>query len=177
MATKTKTLTRVILGAGGAVAVGYGVYYATHVGTVRTLEREKGDLETKVFVSQGKTRRAESRALENESLFKVLQQQTEVEQRSAAELQQQLDEARYKVQRLEEQYQQKQEEIERIHSELADVSKGIEEAKAEAKRFKEEAALADRSLRTLSAQIVQAKSQLNPLNHPLVRNMYKRDSS
>lgn len=53
---------------------------------VSALQLEKDEMETKVFVAQGRRRRAESTILESESLVKALQQQTEMDQKSLAEI-------------------------------------------------------------------------------------------
>eukprot|EP00879_Flechtneria_rotunda_P005052 GHRR01005329.1.p1 GENE.GHRR01005329.1~~GHRR01005329.1.p1 ORF type:complete len:178 (+),score=53.07 GHRR01005329.1:367-900(+) len=165
--------SKAALAAGGLLVAGYGSYYMLNVGTVSKLEREKGDLETKAFVAQGRARRAEGNILESETLVKALQQQVELNNKAVIEVSQQLDAARLKVQQLEAQQQQKEADIQRMKADMAKAQRQREQAKSEVEQFKKESALAEKALQALNEQVAQARKQLNPLNHPVVKNFYK----
>ena len=166
-------LRKVAAGAGGLVVFSYGAYYATHQSQVSALEREKTDLETKVFVAQGKSRKAENAITDNTSLIKVLQQQAELQKKSASELVQQLDAAREKVKQLEAQQAQKEADLKKIDTDIGKAGKTIEQARVDVQRFKDEAKLAEKALQTIGQQVADARKQLNPLNHPFIRDLRK----
>ncbi len=158
--------------AGGSV-LGYGAYYASQATAVSALKRQKGEAETKVFVSQGKFRRAESTIQETDSLIKALQQQTEQGKRGLAEVGQQLAAARQQVQQLEAVQQQKQEEVQRTHQDIERAQAALEQARRDLTQSKQDTTMAEQSLRLLNQQMADAKSRYNPLNHPRVKGMFK----
>lgn len=167
------SLRKVAAGAGGVVLLGYGTYYATHSSQVSALEREKTDLETKVFVAQGKSRKAENAMNDNTSLVKVLQQQAELQQKSASELSQQLELARDKVKQLEAQQAQKEADLKKIDTDISKARKSIDQARIDVQRYKDEAKLTEKALQTISQQVADARKQLNPLNHPAIRDLLR----
>lgn len=140
---------------------------------VRELQKEQDTLTTKQFVAKGKLRRAENDVTEAESLIKALQQQSELDSKSVSELTQQLEAARLKVQQLEAQQQQKEADLQRVREDMGKAQKQRDQARVDIERFRKEAALAEKALAALNDQVAQAKKQLNPLNHPLVRDLYK----
>lgn len=140
---------------------------------VKQLLKEQEALSTKQFVAKGKLRRAESDVSEADTLIKALQQQTDLDSRTITDVTQQLEAARLKVQQLEAQQQQKEADLQRAKDDIAKAQKQRDQAKVDIDRFRKEAALAEKALTALNEQVAQARKQLNPLNHPLVRNMYK----
>jgi hypothetical protein len=174
MAAKTAvTPARAVLGLGALGLAGFGAYYVAQNAELVALAAAKQELETKVFVAQGKARRAESRVLETESLIKALQQQTELGLKSEADIELELTAARQAVARLEEQQAQKREDLQRLKYDFNKAQVALEDARREAVRFKQDAAAADHSLQQASAQLVAARERLNPLQHPAIKEFFK----
>eukprot|EP00878_Enallax_costatus_P018593 GHUV01019581.1.p1 GENE.GHUV01019581.1~~GHUV01019581.1.p1 ORF type:complete len:149 (+),score=63.45 GHUV01019581.1:1279-1725(+) len=141
---------------------------------VKQLEKEQDALNTKQFVAKGKLRHAESDITEADTLIKALQQQTELDSRAISEITQQLDAAKLKVQQLEAQQQQKEADLQRAKDDIVKAHKQKDQAKTDIERFRKEAALAEKALAALQDQVAQARKQLNPLNHPVVRDLYSK---
>lgn len=141
---------------------------------VKQLEKEQTALSTKQFVAKGRIQHAESDITESDTLIKVLQQQTEVDSKAISEVTQQLDAAKLKVQQLEAQQQQKESDLQRAKDDIVKAHNKREQAKTDIERFRKEAALAEKALAALQDQVVQARKQFNPLNHPRVRELYSK---
>lgn len=152
----------------------YGVYYAVQYNEVTKIQREYASTEQQAYLEQGKQRRAESKLLEQESLIKALQQQADLERTGVKELEKQLESTRLKVHQLESQVKEKVKDLERIEKERQAATGQIERAKAESKRHKEAATLAEQSLKLLELQVQESKAKLNPLHHPLVKQYFNR---
>lgn len=161
------------LAIGAGLTAGVGAYYITQSSVVSALQVEKDEMETKVFVAQGKRRRCESTILESDSLIKALQQQSELDQKSLTEIIQELEAARVKVAQLEAQQQQKESDLTRMQLDMQRAAQQRQTAKEEIDRFTREAALAEKALAALNDQVAAAQQQLNPLNHPKVRSFFK----
>jgi peptidoglycan hydrolase CwlO-like protein len=78
------------------------------------------------------------------------------------------------VQQLEAQQQQKEKDVQRMRSDIIKAQQQRDQARSDVERFRLEAALAEKALAALNEQVAAARRQLNPLNHPLVRDFYKR---
>ncbi|GBF88114.1 hypothetical protein Rsub_00826 [Raphidocelis subcapitata] len=154
--------------AGGGLAV-YGAYWASQAGVVTALERQREDLETKVFVSQSKARRAESDALETEALIGALRQQSDLDSAVASEIAAQLEAARAEVSRLEAAQQQRRDSAARAKREAAEAAARLEQLRLDAVQFKADASKADAALGIAAAEVAAARQRMsNPLKHPLV---------
>ncbi|WIA36575.1 hypothetical protein OEZ86_007867 [Tetradesmus obliquus] len=162
------------MAAGGLFVAGGGAYYMSQIGTVKQLEKEHDVLATKTFVAKGKFKRAESDILESESLIKALQQQTDLDMRAITAISQELEAAKLKVQQLEAQQQQKEADVQRMRADVVKAQQQRDQARSDIEKFRKEAALAEKALAALDEQVAAARKQLNPLNHPLVRDFYKR---
>eukprot|EP00882_Tetradesmus_deserticola_P010680 GHRQ01011281.1.p1 GENE.GHRQ01011281.1~~GHRQ01011281.1.p1 ORF type:complete len:178 (+),score=74.18 GHRQ01011281.1:283-816(+) len=165
---------KALLAVGGVLVAGGGAYYFSHIGTVKQLEKEQGALATKSFVAKGKCKRAESDILESESLIKALQQQTDLDMRAITAISQELEAAKLKVQQLEAQQRQKEKDVQRMRADAVKAQQQRDQARSDVQRFRQEAALAEKAAAALDEQVAAARRQLNPLNHPLVRDFYKR---
>ncbi|KIY96772.1 hypothetical protein MNEG_11187 [Monoraphidium neglectum] len=171
MAATAASGTRKAVGAvAAALGLGYGAYYASQAGVVRSLEKEREDLETKVFVFQGKSRRAESDSQETEALIAALRQQSDLDAAAASEISAQLDDLRSQVQQLEAQQQQRAESAARSKQEAAEAAARLERLRQDAQRFKADAAEADRALGAAAAAVAEARRRVaNPLRHPALQ--------
>eukprot|EP00775_Hariotina_reticulata_P002396 gene2396-2700_t len=176
-ATAFSTGRKAALAGGGLLVAGYGLNYFSTATKVAALQKDKGDIETKIFVAQGRYRRAESSILESESLIKALQEQKELDSKSMNEIKAQLEEARLKVQQLEAQQQHKQNDIHRMGSDLHKVQLQLEQARVDVEKFRKESALAEKALQAANDQVAAAKKQYNPLNHPALRGLLGRKNS
>jgi septal ring factor EnvC (AmiA/AmiB activator) len=78
------------------------------------------------------------------------------------------------VQQLEAQQQQKEKDVQRMRADVIKAQQQRDQARSDVERFRQEAALAETALSALNEQVAAARKQLNPLNHPLVRDFYKR---
>ncbi|KAF6256245.1 hypothetical protein COO60DRAFT_1702445 [Scenedesmus sp. NREL 46B-D3] len=165
---------KAVLAAGGLFVAGGGAYYLSHIGTVKQLEKEQDVLATKSFVAKGRFKRAESDILESESLIKALQQQTDLDKRAITAISQELAAAQLKVQQLEAQQQQKEKDVQRMRADVVKAQQQRDQAHSDVQRFRQEAALAEKARAALDEQVAAARRQLNPLNHPLVRDLLKR---
>jgi len=78
-----------------------------------------------------------------------------------------------RVQQLEAQQEQKESDLQRMQLDIQRAQQQRETAKGEIERFTKEAALTEKALAALNEQVQQARQQLNPLNHPKVKQFFK----
>lgn len=86
---------------------------------------------------------------------------------------QELEAARVRVQQLEAQQEQKEGDLQRMQLDIQRAQQQRETAKGEIERFTKEAALTEKALAALNEQVQAARQQLNPLNHPKVKQFFK----
>lgn len=169
------TAGRIAAGIGGVVALGYGGYYVVQSSELSALRKEQQGLETKVFVVKGRARQSESLILETDSLIKALGQQTELGLQAREEIAQQLAAARAAVAALEAQQEEQEKDIQRIQQDLVKARGGLDLARQDAVKFKQEAQAAERSLVDLRGRMsISQQRQVNPLHHPMVKELMGR---
>lgn len=78
-----------------------------------------------------------------------------------------------RVQQLEAQQQQKEADVARMRLDMDRAAQQRHAAQGDIERFTKEAALAEKALAALNEQVAAARKQLNPLNHPKVREYFK----
>jgi hypothetical protein len=78
------------------------------------------------------------------------------------------------VQQLEAQQQQKESDLQRMQLDMQRAHEQRVQAGEEIERYSKEAALTEKALKAVNEQVTLARKQLNPLNHPKVRDFFKR---
>jgi hypothetical protein len=80
------------------------------------------------------------------------------------------------VQQLEAQQAQKEDNLECMRADMARAAQQRQAAAGEIDRFVQEAALAEKALAAINGQVAAARAQLNPLNHPKVKQFFSSSS-
>lgn len=167
-------LARALAVGGGAVFVGAAGWVAVAQQEVSAKKREKDGAEAELLSEQNTFKRAESTALESESLIKALQQQTALERASMGELESELEAARRRVSTLEAQAKQKSGDIARMQRDSASAADRLDKARADQVRLRRSVALAQVALAERQAEVEAARLRMNPLNHPKVKSLLNR---
>lgn len=166
--------SQVALGGLGVLGLGFTGYYLSQARDVSKLAAEQEEIEQSLVLERGKARRAESQVLENESLVKGLLQLRDVGKQQLREIDNHLEAARKKVQLLEQQRRDQEDSVGKTDQDIKNAEAKALQLKAAIVKHKDAATLAEQSLRLVQERYLESKQKLNPLNHPIVRDIWKR---
>jgi chromosome segregation ATPase len=156
---------------GGVVVVGGGIYYSITLERLAGLEYAEKEVGRHAAQQRKKIDSITSQSQEQQALVASLQQQAEVARRSSAQLRTSLESARREVQLLEQQLADKESGLKTIFLDAKRAQDMIESLGRERLKAREAVSAYEKDLADVRSRVAEAKAQLNPLNHPAVKDL------
>ncbi|KAK9804814.1 hypothetical protein WJX72_007144 [[Myrmecia] bisecta] len=165
---KALKLTAAAFGLGAGGYAGQAYYHVYHA------EQEQSRHERLVRSHADAVSSLQASIQKNEAQAEMLLRQRHQQLQSVAEVDKQLTAAREEVLRLEDDRNAKETELRQTEAKAIELRTSTSKVQQDLQQKQQAVTAAQQAIKQAQQQVVAARSQLNPLNHPLVKELMSR---